>query len=511
MCLIITGQAKKVKHTLLNTPGLLKDIHETNSDGIGIMYGTVHGLKVVKKVPRDYKDARRFVERFPDDERQVAIHFRWTTHGDTDLENCHPYPVVEGKIALMHNGILRTDNVKDKTKSDTWHFVNDFLRSPLQKHPDLVHDVGFCRMVEEFIDDNNRFVFMDDLGKMQVLNKDAGIEHDGMWFSNTYAWTPGLLIPGRRTWKQGSYGWDDDDDNVVWGMGGSYPLSRPGDAANASARGSSVPWWQGKQPASGWVQTQGGWVKKLDSKLPPLPVVPPSANSASSGARDFIPYPTISTMEDALAGADVDTLVAWLDTYPMNTLGMLTMNWRAVPTNWTKRDSLTTPVKTIYDACIAGDRDWLMDRVRETPDGVQLVAEVAGWYLNWKRWPDDFDAEGHERVGSAGTSEAEAGFPARDEFVEEVEAVAQRLYEGIGGVHPPWDQLSEATKVGWYQKAYERLRDLEDLAAQEQEDERHQLGDTLAAAIEEHQRNVQHAASSDPLEEDGVDPSLYAG
>jgi hypothetical protein len=218
MCLIITGKSSQVRATLLNTKRMLSDIYTSNSDGIGFMYGTKDGLKVIKHLPKSLADAEACIKRMPTDDRDIAIHFRMTTHGDTDLTNCHPYDVVPGYIAMMHNGILHTGNAADKSKSDTWHFIKDYLASPIAEHPDMVYNDSFLTMVADFID-NNRFVFMNGEGRMSHVNFDQGIEHDGMWFSNTYAWRPSALIPNYYTgaskgWRN-SYGtastWDEDD------------------------------------------------------------------------------------------------------------------------------------------------------------------------------------------------------------------------------------------------------------------------------------------------------------
>ena len=101
MCLIITGKSSKVRSTLLNTHGLLSDIYTSNPDGIGFMYGTAKGLKVTKSLPKNLGDATAFIQRLPVDDREIAIHFRWTTHGKTDMLNCHPYDVIPGFIAWL--------------------------------------------------------------------------------------------------------------------------------------------------------------------------------------------------------------------------------------------------------------------------------------------------------------------------------------------------------------------------------------------------------------------------
>jgi len=219
MCLIITGKSSQVRATLLNTKGMLKDIYTSNSDGIGFMYGTKDGLKVVKHLPKSQADAEACIKRMPNDDREIAIHFRMTTHGDTDLTNCHPYDVVPGYVAMMHNGVLHTGNKADTSKSDTWHFIKDYLASPIAEHPDMIFNDSFLTMVADFIE-NNRFVFMNGEGRMSHVNFDQGIEHDGMWFSNTYAWRPSALIPNYYTgaskgWRNSysTYGtWDDVED-----------------------------------------------------------------------------------------------------------------------------------------------------------------------------------------------------------------------------------------------------------------------------------------------------------
>lgn len=236
MCLIIVGKAEKVRSTLLNTQGLLEDIFRSNPDGIGIMYANARrGLRIFKSLPKNVAQARHFLTRMPGDERNLAIHFRWTTHGFTNKENCHPYTVVEGECALMHNGVLHTGNSADRSKSDTWHFINDFLKTAVQMAPAIVHDVGFKTLVKDFIRSTNRFVIMTRDGTCSIINAKEGIEHDELWFSNTYAWSPGLLIEsykGRYNGYQGgsfrggryggSYGYGGVDYEGGYGYAPSY-------------------------------------------------------------------------------------------------------------------------------------------------------------------------------------------------------------------------------------------------------------------------------------------------
>ena len=194
MCLLITGPSQSIRATLLQTPHLLENIYASNADGIGAMYPTTGGLKTPKTLPKTVQQARKFIQSLPNDARNLALHWRMRTHGAINKAKCHPYTVVQGRLEMMHNGVLHTGNKADPTMSDTWHFIQDYL-APLSNHgADLVHEPAMVALISEFIGDN-RFAFMTDDGRLTVINRDDGIEHQDLWFSNTYAWSPELLIP----------------------------------------------------------------------------------------------------------------------------------------------------------------------------------------------------------------------------------------------------------------------------------------------------------------------------
>lgn len=197
MCLLITGPAASLRSTLLNTAHLIGDIYQYNPDGIGAMYATDDGrLTIAKSLPRDEAEAWAFIENLPTDDRALAVHWRWRTHGDINLSQCHPYQV-QGSTWLMHNGVLATGNKADPSKSDTWHFIEDYLKSV---PADALHDEGMARLIGDYIG-NNRFAIMSGDGRLTVINREQGVEHDDLWFSNTYAWSPSLLIPGYRSFR----------------------------------------------------------------------------------------------------------------------------------------------------------------------------------------------------------------------------------------------------------------------------------------------------------------------
>lgn len=196
---------------------LLNDFYAHNSDGFGAMYSEGGKLVVVKTLgkPQEinalYKDALKG--------RECIIHYRMKTHGDIDLENCHPYKVTD-EIWMAHNGILSMGNPVDKTKSDTWHFIKYILRPALEANPMLIFDPDYQTYLEDMIGASNKFAFMHSSGESVVINYDAGVEHEGAWLSNTYAWSAHLhghgakYKSGGNKYYSGSWGIDDYGYNI---------------------------------------------------------------------------------------------------------------------------------------------------------------------------------------------------------------------------------------------------------------------------------------------------------
>jgi hypothetical protein len=89
----------------------------------------------------------------------------------------------------MHNGILSTGNKADTSKSDTWHYIKDYLRPMLALNPDYAFTPAFADIIGSHIGSSNKFVLMDEQGRQAVVNQDAGVYWSGLWLSNTYAWS----------------------------------------------------------------------------------------------------------------------------------------------------------------------------------------------------------------------------------------------------------------------------------------------------------------------------------
>lgn len=213
MCLLINKPANTTF-----SKNFYEGVFKKNEDGLGVMYAE-NGRVVVKKIlPKTFEDVEAFI-RDEVDGRECSLHFRMQTHGDVDLTNCHPYQVIsadEGyELWLMHNGVLHTDNKKDQTKSDTWHYINDYLRPMLLANPTFFLTEAFKEVVGAHIGSGNKFVLMDYMGNVVTVNKDEGVEYEGAWLSNTYAWDSAGK-PFKQLGLRHSYGRLYDDDGYDW-------------------------------------------------------------------------------------------------------------------------------------------------------------------------------------------------------------------------------------------------------------------------------------------------------
>lgn len=228
---------------LLNIPATTEfdkedilDFYDHNKDGIGVMFAENNTLHVQKVLPRTGEDAWAFyLDAIKG--RNCVAHFRLKTHGDIDLTNCHPYRVFgEGEadtsVYMAHNGVLSTGNAADKSKSDTWHYIEDYLKPIAQGNSEILFVPAFISMVEKHIGSGNKFVFMDATGRVAVVNQSAFVQYKGADLSNTYAWTASRGGFGPRNYYAGgmyprhwSGGWEDDD-TFFGGFSGS-PKKKP--------------------------------------------------------------------------------------------------------------------------------------------------------------------------------------------------------------------------------------------------------------------------------------------
>lgn len=165
----------------------LADVFGKNQDGLGIMYAEGGALHIFKCLPANAQEFVDFYRKHAEG-KYCVWHARMQTHGDIDFDNCHPYKVTED-VWLAHNGILSTGNDADKSKSDTWHFIKNFIRPALLGNPDLLTDKDWQKFVGSIIGRSNKFALVRNDGEIVVINAEAGVNYQNAWLSNTYAWS----------------------------------------------------------------------------------------------------------------------------------------------------------------------------------------------------------------------------------------------------------------------------------------------------------------------------------
>lgn len=183
MCLMITKPSAvtiKREH--------LEKAFENNSHGAGFSVATGGRVKTFKpywKFDEFYRDYIVWELAMT----PILIHFRLATHGSRNKENTHPHQLCD-RMSMAHNGIItKCKCVGDE--SDTRAFIRENVK-PLIKidegrlpmgatHPAVTED-----KLKEYDDliGASKLAFLNAAGMFFHVNKKAGHEHEGCWWSN---------------------------------------------------------------------------------------------------------------------------------------------------------------------------------------------------------------------------------------------------------------------------------------------------------------------------------------
>lgn len=197
MCIII------VKKAGVKFPDndILKNCWDSNKDGAGYMYPK-NGKVEIRKGFMKLNHLMDSLNGIPNkDDLPMIIHFRITTHGGTNKQNTHPFPVtsnekllrstrVKSNLGVAHNGIINIDN--DKKLSDTMQFIKDELSLFNTIKADWYKDIKSLDYIRNRID--SKLAIMD--GKGYISTVGDFYEDEGVMYSNysylgytTYSWS----------------------------------------------------------------------------------------------------------------------------------------------------------------------------------------------------------------------------------------------------------------------------------------------------------------------------------
>lgn len=178
MCLIIhspTGHSP--------SEDIIESALSINPDGVGFMYmdrGKPESFKILH-ARSDYIE--RVCETLKDTE--YCVHFRMRTHGDVSADNLHPFDLANGGL-LMHNGVMHNiDTKSDTKKSDTWHLVHGQINPAIRQNQP---EQDWWNHIADIAGYHNRLAYLSPTGQFHFLNYEDGVEYEGAWYSNTYAW-----------------------------------------------------------------------------------------------------------------------------------------------------------------------------------------------------------------------------------------------------------------------------------------------------------------------------------
>jgi hypothetical protein len=208
---------------------ILENCISSNDDGAGWM--TVHKGKV--QIRKGFFKLRSLLKSISGFQKHhgvdlkdmpVAIHFRYATHGKTNVSNCHPFPLcsdenflgqpnVECEVGIAHNGIISRVE-RNAEWSDTFLFIRDYIGGlknidELKRMKKLI-DVALCGDRFLALGSNGEFV---QWGKWHEGDKDDKCQYSSTSFRYkkvTYA--SGYHGYGAEDWTGGGR-WNE---NMEW-------------------------------------------------------------------------------------------------------------------------------------------------------------------------------------------------------------------------------------------------------------------------------------------------------
>ena len=207
------------------TDDILTNCFNNNPDGAGFAFN--HNNEVVIRKGymklKDFLDAfHKYDKKFDFKNRGVLIHTRITTHGGTNPQMCHPFPINsdEGALkkieyvspfAVIHNGIISltsAEATRKKDMSDTAVFVQKYL-TKIAKNKKWFGNKANIELIEELID--SKMAILNGSGK--IIMTSGFTEDNGVFYSNS-------------SYKENKYkkvyDWDWDDFDSYYGYSNDY-------------------------------------------------------------------------------------------------------------------------------------------------------------------------------------------------------------------------------------------------------------------------------------------------
>lgn len=202
----------------------IKKAQRFNKDGYGVSWYESDHIQTVRTLDFDrFLGILSALKEVP-----CIIHLRNTTAGKTCMTNTHPFEIPSG--VMFHNGTISTlKTLAKKDQSDTSYLADLLWEAEYKK----VEDVA--PLLQPIIGKHlNRLVFLENDGRITIMNSELGMVEDDIWYSNDYHKKPDTYsrttttgvptqTPSTDTKKygkkgDGTWGWlyDLEDEDDEW-------------------------------------------------------------------------------------------------------------------------------------------------------------------------------------------------------------------------------------------------------------------------------------------------------
>lgn len=193
MCVIISKEVGKK----LPSRDFLFKCFKKNPDGSGFMYEYNHEVYIEKgfmKFELLYNRLKELDNQINLKNHSLVLHFRISTSGKIDPQNCHPYPISKNMglmretflktkdIAFCHNGIIRNYQSLDTIHNDTQTFGVNVLSVFKEHYPNFYEDSKVLKMLGLLA--QSKLCFLDRKGKITYVGDFQN--YRGMRCSNLY-------------------------------------------------------------------------------------------------------------------------------------------------------------------------------------------------------------------------------------------------------------------------------------------------------------------------------------
>lgn len=169
------------------TEGEVRAMQRRNGDGMGFAYnheGEVFFYKNMDDVDAFYACYKSSKEKYP--LAHFVMHFRLATHGQKNLENCHPYIIHSHgtTLAFIHNGIFNGESPReDLGMSDSFWFGENVLKNLPEK---FYRNDGILELLDAHVARRHfsKLVILSSDGDLVIVGAKRGEWDAGRWFSN---------------------------------------------------------------------------------------------------------------------------------------------------------------------------------------------------------------------------------------------------------------------------------------------------------------------------------------